>query len=155
MTAGVNPPAVPGEVERKAEVYVLRDHLQGRPYRLAPTRNAADRDLEEIYFFDHLANYPDVRTRYEARAALEAERRRTNRAWALDAIDALYRGAPVPGRQRPRFVQVLRLLITAGPAGVTRKEVCRTYGVDGGKVSGALTTLHEAGVCFPLQGVKR
>lgn len=154
-------PTPPGPVghglvkERDAIVYVLRDHLQGRPYYPTPRRNAAEMDLEEIYLQDRLALYPQVRDRFEERQMRQAAARRTNKTWALDAIDALYRGVPIPGRIRLRYTQVLQTLVDAGPAGANRKEICRRYGIDGGRVSAAMTNLHDAGVIFPLQGVKR
>jgi predicted transcriptional regulator len=71
------------------------------------------------------------------------------------ALDALYQGNPVPGAKHLQRERVLDMLRIAGPEGATRKEICRAYGVDGGKISAALTMLHECGVIYPLMGVRR
>jgi hypothetical protein len=149
------PRPTPGEDERLAVVYVLREHVNGRSIHAEPLHNAAERDLTAIYAQNRLIAYPDIRDRFEQRQLADADAQRKNRAWALAALDAIYSGRPVPGRRRPRFEQCLRTLVDGGQRGATRKEVCRRYGVDGGKVSGALSTLHAAGICFPLVGVKR
>lgn len=141
--------------ERDAIVYVLKSHINNRPFHEAPIKNAAARDLDAIYAADKLVHYPVERDNYESRQLKDEDRKRTNRAWAEDAIDAIYSGKPIPGKSHQRWEQILTALVAAGPMGQTRPEICRLYRVDGGRVSGALTTLHEAGVIFSLIGVKR
>lgn len=141
--------------EREAVVYVLHEHIAGRPFNAEPLKNAAARDLDEIYAADGLTAYPVIRDRYESRALAEGERKRTNRRWADATVDAIYAGAPVPGRMRLRAEQVLHALVAAGPMGQTRKEICTLYRIDGGRVSAAMTLLHECGAIVSLVGVKR
>jgi hypothetical protein len=157
MTVTPTPQPVPRKKrdERKAIVYVLKEHLNGRDFNEHPNKNASAWDLDEIYAQDRLVNYPVVRDRYEWRLLAEQTRKASNYAWAQIALDALYAGRPIPGLPRDRYEQVLTQLVIAGPDGRTRPEICRRYGIDGGRVSAALTYLHEAGVIFSLPGVLR
>jgi len=141
--------------EREAIVYVLADHVNSRPFIAQPRRNAAELDLEEAFGIDRIAPYPDIQDRFLMRQSERAKRIRSNRAWSLDALDAIYAGTPIPGNKRDRWEDVLRSLVLAGPVGRNRKEICMQYTVDGGRVSAAMTFLHEAGIIFPLEGVKR
>lgn len=154
MSAGTT---VPGstEYERRAVVYVLVDHINGRLFDPTPKHNAAEVDLRDAYAQDRLAPYPDIRDHYEMRQMHDDERRRSDRAWARDALDAIYSGGIVPGRPRPTMEQVLRMLVAEGPYGANRKEICQAFNRDGGRVSGALTMLHDAGVIVSLPEVKR
>jgi len=148
-------PPRPKRKERPAIVYVLREHINNRPFNLTPLKNAAARDLDEIYAADRLVNYPVVRDRYMWRDLREQASRASNYAWAQMALDALYAGKPIPGLPRDRYEQVLTRLVVNGQHGATRIEICQHYRIDGGRVSGALTQLHSAGVIFSLPGVLR
>ena len=145
----------PGSNERKAEIYVLREHINGRPYHDAPNPNAAHKDLAAIYAVDRLAAYPVIKDNFEHRELKRNKRIRDNKAWASLAIDAIIHGTPIPTAanskvKRERAVLILKTLLVAGPLGATRKEICSDHGIDGGKVSGALSLLHEAAVIARL-----
>lgn len=141
--------------ERDAIVYVLAEFINNRPYNPKPLKNQAARELDEIYAIDGLAAYPAIRDAYESRALAEKERIRTNRPWADAAVDAIYAGKPIPGKPKVRAEQVLTALVAAGPRGQTRKEICALYRIDGGRVSAAMTLLHECGAIVSLPGEKR
>lgn len=141
--------------EREAIVYVLHEFINGRPFNAGPLKNLAARELDEIYAIDKLANYPAIRDAYESRDLAEQDRIRTNRPWADLAVDALHAGKPIPGKPKVRAEQVLTVLVKAGTVGATRKEICAVYNIDGGRVSGAMTLLHECGAIVSLEGVKR
>jgi hypothetical protein len=145
----------PGQDEKKAIVYVWRAYINDREIEPKPKRNAAETDLAAMYAIDHLDSYPGMRERFERREKARAKTRDKSRIWATKEIDhILYDGiAPLP--RRPRYTQVLRALLAARANGMNRKEICRLYGIDGGRISGAMTMLHDAGIIFPLTGVLR
>ncbi len=145
----------PKRKERLAIVYVLQEHLAGRDFNPHPNKNAAAVDLDEIYLLDGLVNYPVVRDRYMWRDLATQVRKASNYTCAQMALDALYAGKPIPGTPRDRYEQVLTRLVVNGQHGATRIEICQHYRIDGGRVSAALSQLHEAGVIFSLPGVLR
>jgi hypothetical protein len=148
-------PARKKRKERVSIVYVLREHIAGRTFNPHPNKNAAAVDLDAIYEEDGLVNYPVVRDRYMWRDLAKQNRMASNYAWGQMALDALYAGKPIPGIPRDRYEQVLTQLWIAGARGMTRPEICFKYRIDGGRVSAALTYLHEAGVIVSLPGVLR
>lgn len=136
-----------------AEVYVLARHVGNRPHRPSPLPNAGDRVLLHQYAQDGLQEYPALAHYVQTRNLAQAERARSNRTWALGYLA----GSTVPARPGPsmpvsrqRMADVLDVVVDAGYLGVTRPEVCRILNRDGGKVSAALTMLHEAGIIFAL-----
>jgi len=146
---------VSGKTDPKGDVYVLSRYLNGRPYKATPTANAGSKDADFFYDVGVYDLYPSMKAHYLARTAQQRNHIADVKAWAVYSLDTLDSGAFLPTHKREALPLVLAAMYDAGPTGLTRPEICRRLGRDGGKISGIMTDLHAAKIIYPLEGVRR
>jgi hypothetical protein len=146
---------ISGLTDPTGAVYVLKRNTNSRAYLMSPSTNAERPDTDFFYDAGIYDAYPSMREGYEARRAKERRKVSQVQDWATRALNALDMGHPVPPNKREALEIVLKAIYDVGTYGMTRAEICRTFNRDGGKISGAMTDLHSAGIIFPLDGVRR
>lgn len=141
--------------ETTGDVYVLSRYVGNREVREHIYHNAERPDTDLFYEEGYYDDFPDRKKHYEDRRAKEKRARHALQDWSAAALDALELGKPMPYHRRDALPMVLEEAWHARRHGVTRPELCRTLNRDGGKISGVLSDLHDAGIIFPLEGVRR